>query len=205
VQTEFIERKRREMELRDLWDAYRQSQVAEAALRRPSPEEMARAGRQSNALIQQEYAARRAAALAQTNFTGKCIGVSDGDNIIVLNGGQRVRVRLYGIDCPEAGQPFGTNAKQFTAGLTLGRIVSVSGKGVDSSGRVLGWVRVGKRDVNSELVKNGLAWWYRASAPTERSFARLQQGAILANRGLWSSPSVQAPWEFRRQQQFRQR
>jgi endonuclease YncB( thermonuclease family) len=197
VQTEFIQRQRREMELRDLWAAYRQSQAAEAALRRPSPAEMARAARQSNALIQQEYAARRAATLAQTTFTGKCISVSDGDTITVQNGGQPVRVRLYGIDSPEIRQDFGTRARQFTAGLTLGRSVSVSGRGVDRSGRILGWVSVGKRNVNSELVKNGLAWWYRASAPTEQGLARLQQGAILANRGLWSSPSVQAPWIFR--------
>jgi micrococcal nuclease len=199
VQAEFVQRQRRAMELRELWAAQRQFQAADAALRRPSPAEIARAARLSNAMLQQEYAARRIAPLAQTTFRGKCIGVFDGDNITVLNSGQRVRVRLYGIDCPESRQAFGTNAKQFTAGLTLGKTVTVSGKGMDRSGRVLGWVAVGKRNVNSELVKNGLAWWYRALAPRERGLAQLQQRAILANRGLWSSPSVQAPWVFRGQ------
>lgn len=199
VQSEFIQRQRRAIEMQELWAAYRQYQAAEATLRRPSPQEMARAQRLSNALLQQQYAARRAAALAQTTFSGKCTGVFDGDTITVQNGGQPVRVRLYGIDCPEIQQPFGARAKQFTAGLTLGRLVTISGRGVDSSGRVLGWASVGKRNVNSELVKNGLAWWYRASAPGEKSLAQLQQSAILANRGLWSSPSVQAPWVFRAQ------
>ncbi|HEX8236162.1 MAG TPA: thermonuclease family protein [Abditibacteriaceae bacterium] len=203
-QAEFIARQRRAIEMQELWAAYRQDQVTDAALRRPSPAEVARAGRLSNAMIQQEYAARRAATLAQTKFTGKCIGVAEGDIITVANGGLPVRVRLYGIDCPETRQAFGVNAKQFTTRLVLGKTVTIQGKGVDRSGVALGWVSVGNRNVNSELVKNGLAWWYRESAPNERGLARLQQGAILASRGLWSSPSVQAPWEFRRRQFRRQ-
>ncbi len=121
VQSEFIQRQRRAIETQELWAAYRQYQAAEAILRRPSPAEMARAQRLSNAILQQQYAARRAAALAQTTFSGKCTSVSDGDTITVQNDGQPIRVRLYGIDCPEIQQPFGARAKQFTSGLTLGR------------------------------------------------------------------------------------
>ena len=51
VQTEFIERQRRAMELRDLWAAYRHYQTADSALRRPSPSEMARAARLSSACM----------------------------------------------------------------------------------------------------------------------------------------------------------
>jgi endonuclease YncB( thermonuclease family) len=159
--------------------------------------------RQSQAMLQQAYITRRTAALAQTTFAARCTSVRDGDNITVLHEGQSVRVRLYGIDCPETQQPFGTQARQLTAGMTLGKLVIISGQGVDSAGRVLGWVFAGKRSVNQELVRNGLAWWYRASAPKEQELAQLQQGAILANRGLWSSPSVQAPWVFRQQQEQR--
>ena len=46
--------------------------------------------------------------------TGKVVGVSDGDTITVLVNKIQVKVRLYGIDCPEGGQDFGNRAKQFT-------------------------------------------------------------------------------------------
>jgi micrococcal nuclease len=44
-------------------------------------------------------------AFAADTWTGKCIGVTDGDTIKVLNGRETVKIRLHGIDCPERGQP----------------------------------------------------------------------------------------------------
>jgi endonuclease YncB( thermonuclease family) len=38
--------------------------------------------------------------LAADTFTGKVVGVSDGDIISVMRGGRAVKVRLHGIDCP---------------------------------------------------------------------------------------------------------
>ena len=42
-----------------------------------------------------------------SSFTGKVVGVIDGDTIDVLHNGQSERIRLNGIDCPEKGQAFG--------------------------------------------------------------------------------------------------
>jgi micrococcal nuclease len=58
-----------------------------------------------------------------TVFTqsGKVVGVSDGDTITVLVNKTQVKVRLYGIDCPENGQDFGARAKQFASQMVLGR------------------------------------------------------------------------------------
>ena len=50
-----------------------------------------------------------------TDFTGRVIGVTDGDTITVLHNGKGERIRLHGIDCPEKRQAFGKRAKQFTA------------------------------------------------------------------------------------------
>jgi endonuclease YncB( thermonuclease family) len=36
-------------------------------------------------------------------FTGKVVGVIDGDTIEVMHLGKAERVRLWGIDCPEMG------------------------------------------------------------------------------------------------------
>jgi len=51
--------------------------------------------------------------LAVDTFTGKVVGVSDGDTIKVMCDGRAVKVRLHGIDCPEKKQAFGTKAKNF--------------------------------------------------------------------------------------------
>ena len=46
-------------------------------------------------------------------FTGKVVGVTDGDTITVLyQGNKQYKVRLQHIDCPETGQPFATKAKK---------------------------------------------------------------------------------------------
>ncbi len=49
------------------------------------------------------------------DFTGRVVGVSDGDTITVFHNGKGERIRLHGIDCPEKRQAFGNRAKQFTA------------------------------------------------------------------------------------------
>jgi endonuclease YncB( thermonuclease family) len=46
------------------------------------------------------------------DFTGKVVGISDGDTLTVLTAAKtQVKIRLYGIDAPEAGQDFGNKAK----------------------------------------------------------------------------------------------
>ena len=48
---------------------------------------------------------------AHAEFTGKVVGVIDGDTIDVLHDGVAERVRLNGIDCPEKRQAFGTEGQ----------------------------------------------------------------------------------------------
>ena len=54
-------------------------------------------------------------------WTGRVVGVSDGDTITVLHNNYPERVRLYGIDCPEKRQVFGMRARQFTADQVFGK------------------------------------------------------------------------------------
>ena len=56
-------------------------------------------------------------ALAAQFIEGKVVGISDGDTITVLTDEKRqVKVRLYGVDCPESKQAYGTRARQSTSG-----------------------------------------------------------------------------------------
>ena len=77
------------------------------------------------------------------NFTGKCVGVIDGDTIDVLRDGKAQRIRLDGIDCPEKGDDFSNKAKQFTSSLVFGKVVEVQGKEYDRYGRLVARVLIG--------------------------------------------------------------
>ena len=48
-------------------------------------------------------------------WSGKVVGVSDGDTITVLHNGKGVKIRLYGVDTPEKRQAFWKKAKKFTS------------------------------------------------------------------------------------------
>jgi micrococcal nuclease len=58
-------------------------------------------------------------------FTGKVVGISDGDTISVLREGKAVKVRLHGVDTPEKAQAFGTQARKFTSDMVFQQTVTV--------------------------------------------------------------------------------
>ena len=58
-------------------------------------------------------------------FSGKVVGITDGDTIKVMHEGKSERVRLSGIDSPERRQAFGTKRKEFTSALCFGKTVRV--------------------------------------------------------------------------------
>ena len=53
------------------------------------------------------------------------VGIADGHTITVLRDKEQVRIRLYGIDCPERYQAFSKKAKQFTSEMVYGKVVEV--------------------------------------------------------------------------------
>jgi len=104
--------------------------------------------------------------VASDTFTGKVVGVSDGDTISVMRKGRAAKVRLHGIDCPEKKQPYGTRAKRYTSDMAFGKEVTVRFQTTDKYGRIVGEVILpGGISLNKELVYVGLAWWYRKYAP----------------------------------------
>ncbi len=133
-------------------------------------------------------------------WSGKVVGVSDGDTISVLNGTRAEKIRLFGIDCPESDQDFGTKAKKFTANMVFGKTVEVTPTGEASYGRTVAWVTMDGQALNKELVRNGLAWWYRRHAQSETELKMLEAEAKARKIGLWSHPHPIPPWKFRRNQ-----
>jgi micrococcal nuclease len=94
--------------------------------------------------------------LLAADFTGRVVGISDGDTISLLHDGRAEKIWLNGIDCPEKRQAFGQRAKQFTSKLAFGKDVTVKVSGHDKYRRTIGEVILpdGRR-LHQELVKTG--------------------------------------------------
>lgn len=132
-------------------------------------------------------------------FSGKVIGVTDGDTLKVLVNKDTVKVRLEGIDAPEAGQSYGKKAKEALAELTAGKTVTVKKTGTDRYERTLGIVIVGEVDANAKLIEDGWAWHFKKYNDEER-LAKLEDAARKAKRGLWADEKPLAPWDYRTRQ-----
>lgn len=143
--------------------------------------------------------ARSLAAEVPAPFAGRVVGVADGDTIEVLEGRTPRKVRLWGIDCPEKGQPWGTRARRRTSDLCYGKEVTVEARKVDRYGRLVAHVRLpGGADLSAEVVRAGMAWWYEQYAPKDTGLALLEREARAARRGLWEDADPVPPWVYRR-------
>jgi micrococcal nuclease len=82
--------------------------------------------------------------------------VIDGDTLELSNG---EKVRLLGVNAPEIEDYFGEDAKNFLARLVEGKAVSLETDYIerDEYGRKLAFLFLDGRNVNVEIVRNGLA------------------------------------------------
>ena len=132
-------------------------------------------------------------------FTGKVVGVSDGDTITVLAAGNKqFKIRLLAIDTPEGGQAYGDKAKQALSKKVFGQFVQVHWEKQDQYKRVLGNITIGKRWINYEMVAEGWAWHYKQYDKDKR-FAEAETKAKAARRGLWADRNPVAPWDWRKE------
>ena len=135
--------------------------------------------------------------IAWTNpasFTGRVVGISDGDTLTLLRDRTEVKIHLHGIDCPETGQDFGSGAKAFTSEVAFGKVVTIQPAGRDRYGRTVAEVVLSAgRSLNRELVRSGLAWWYRKYAPRDSTLERLEHEAKEAKLGRWFQPNPIPP------------
>jgi micrococcal nuclease len=129
--------------------------------------------------------------------TWRVVTVHDGDTVTCADPEEREhKIRLLGIDAPEYQQPFGQAARQALAGKLAAGGVRVEATARDQHGRLLATLFVGDRDVNRELVADGLAWVFGGFAPDEDLLAA-EAEARRQRRGLWSDPHPVAPGDWR--------
>jgi Staphylococcal nuclease homologue len=119
------------------------------------------------------------ALLLAADFTGRVVGISDGDTISVLHGGRAEKIRLNGIDCPEKLQAFGQRAKQFTSKLVFGKEVTVNTFGHCKYRRTIGEVILPDgRMLNRLAYSDHVSPCPRTSVPRYNCHS-MQIGAVL--------------------------
>ena len=137
---------------------------------------------------------------------GRVVRVADGDTITILDGANvQHRIRLQGIDAPESHQAFGTQSKKNLSDLIFDREVTVEYEKTDQYGRIVGKVLLDGTDVNLEQIKAGMAWHYKEyqreqSAVDREVYARAEDEARNARRGLWADADPIEPSAFRKEQ-----
>lgn len=119
----------------------------------------------------------------------KVTRVIDGDTIETEKEGVRTRVRYTGIDTPEPGDCFGSQASRANSDLVLGKEVSLETdvQVLDKYGRTLAYVWLDNTLVNEELVRQGFARvsTYPPNVKYQIRFVTAEREAREAKRGLW--------------------
>jgi micrococcal nuclease len=117
-------------------------------------------------------------------FDARVIAVMDGDTVMVLRDGKKIKIRLANIDAPESDQEFGAESRQVLLGRVLKKQVHVNSQAVDKYGRMIAELSVDGHSVNEEQVQSGMAWEYSHFHSNKR-YVSLNKQAQQARRGLW--------------------
>ncbi len=130
--------------------------------------------------------------------SGRIIKIKDGDTIIVIDSlNNQTTLRLAEVDCPESGQPFGRNAKIFTAEQVGMENVTYEVVSIDRYGRIIAKVFYNGKYLSQEIIKNGFGWHYKRYS-NSKELAELEIVARNDSLGLWQDKNAIAPWEYRK-------
>ena len=130
--------------------------------------------------------------------TGKVIKIVDGDTFDLLTEEKStLRIRMNGIDCPERKQDFYQSAKNALAGYIFNKEVKLVITGRDRNKRIIATVYCNGENINLAMIQNGYAWHYKKYS-TDSVYAKAEQQARIARKGLWRMDHPIAPWDFRK-------
>jgi len=138
-------------------------------------------------------------------FTGAVIRVADGDTVTVLvKNGDKIKIRLVGIDAPEKDQPHGLVSKNYLEEIVEGKQINARCEKKDRYRRWLCKIFLDGVDLNLRQLELGNAWWYRAYAKNQSIgdravYAKAESKARNDKLGLWAGASPVPPWDWRHQ------
>jgi endonuclease YncB( thermonuclease family) len=135
-------------------------------------------------------------------WEARVVDVADGDTITVepVRGGDRIKVRLHGIDAPERRQPYGEAARAFVRKAAMYKEAEVipQPQGKDRYGRIVAVVEVPGGVLQELLLEAGLAWVYPKYCRDCGAWEALQRQARAERAGLWRNEDAAPPWEWRK-------
>ena len=139
--------------------------------------------------------------VSAASLYGKVIEVNSGDVITIFNLNRPVRVKLLGVDAPEANQAFGDVAKKHLSDLVFDKGVLVNYSGIAADQSLTGRVLLNDADIGAQMIRDGAAWVDlnnvdRLSATDREVYQQSEQAARSEHRGLWQQANPVAPWEF---------
>lgn len=123
------------------------------------------------------------------SFTGKCISVLKGDEVLIKKGRKKILVKLEGIDCPDKGEAYYISAKMFTKDMILDKVVSIVSNTKIEGKKLEGKIIINNKDLGILLVRNGYAWHYTIKSNSEM----LKNAELYAKNnklGLWKGNKV---------------
>ena len=125
--------------------------------------------------------------------------VLDGDTFICFQNGANRSCRIANIDAPELKQHFGINAYQNLCNLIYGKKILIDSVGTDRYERIIVFVRLGNRRLDSLLISTGYAWYYQEYSNDLMKLAAAMTRALNKGLGLWhcGKTNVCPPWLFR--------
>lgn len=141
---------------------------------------------------------------AQSEEKAKCkvIEVLEGDSFVAQTTGdnsQTMKIRIYGVDSPEEGQNFYTEAKQFLKEKIGDKEVDIEILTTDNLDyRVCNVLTEDGENISEILIKEGYAWWDDENAKAALTLKKLCAEAIREKKGLWADTSPLSPRDYRK-------
>jgi micrococcal nuclease len=124
------------------------------------------------------------------------LGCHDGDTCRFRNSDGIMKVRFADLDCPEADQPGGPEARAETLRLLSTGPITLEARDTDRYGRTVATVIAGGVNVNEKLVADGYCLEY-PTYDRDPVMPALELSAREARIGVWAAHPI-PPWEWRK-------
>lgn len=139
--------------------------------------------------------------VAETRLTGQLRRAWGGDNFEFGQQDQLHYFFIAGVDCPEPGQPFYHESRDFLLAQTRDQTLQIDVLHYDAFKREFGhawFVNENGEKINLAiaLLEQGFAWYDGAEFENAAAYQMAHQQAQAAGRGLWQQTDPTPPWEF---------
>jgi len=115
--------------------------------------------------------------------TSQASRIIDGDTIQTTD---NIIIRLIGINTPEKSQPLFQEATNYLTTLILNKSIELETYGTDKYNRVLAHIFLDDKNINAQILKQGLATlYYYEKDQHYQELKQAEEFARLNQKGLW--------------------